>query len=66
MISTTMLRPLLRLVTRAQVGSGRSLLAALKARGRKGVPMAVVESDSQPYQEAMPRTAYPVELVSGV
>ncbi len=63
--STTTLRPLLRLVTRAQVGRGRSRLAALKARGRKGVPMEVVEPDSQPYHEATPRTAYPAACFNG-
>ena len=32
------------------------LLAAVKARGRNGVPMDVFEPDSQPYQEATLRT----------
>ncbi len=52
--NTSALRPLARLVTCTQVGSGSVRLAAVKARGLKRSPMDVVEPDSQPYHDACP------------
>ncbi len=52
--TTTIDRPLCKLVTRTLLGSGKVLCAAEMPPGEKWVPMAVFEPDSEPYQDAIP------------